>query len=185
MRKLSSRIRGWVCCLMLLTGTFLRAQTANVPTCESELPRQAQKAVAAKLKHWKVVTAADLPGDDREIWEDDYEEKCPGITAGQFGPRQSQAYAVTLIRSMNSDLYQMLVLVAGENQRYQVTTLSGSQRVARPSIVRRLPGGSYSSAEGEMQIEAAFDVIAYERIQAGTIIYYWNNRKYRNLIISD
>jgi hypothetical protein len=172
---------------MMLTGTLLHAQTANLlPTsCENELPRQAQKAVAAKLKHWKVVTAADLPVDDREIWEDDYEEKCPGITAGQFAPKQSQAYAITLIRSMNGDLYQTLVLVAEKNQRYQVTTLSQSQRVARPSIVRRLPGGSYSSAAGETQIDAAFDVIAYETIQAGTIIYYWNKSKYRNLIISE
>jgi len=201
-----------LCWLMVLTGTHLRAgpQTAPLFTgpirsaffakrmgwragvgaqapvgCESELPPQAQKAVAAKLKHWKVLTAADLPVDDREIWEDDYDEKCPGITAGQFGPKQSQAYAVTLVRSMDGALYQTLVLVAEKDQRYQVTTLSQSQRVAAPSIVRRLPAGSYSSPEGNTQIEAAFNVIAYERIQAGTVIYYWNKSKYRNLIVSE
>lgn len=168
---------------MMLAGTLLRAQTPM--PCQNELPPQAQKAVAAKLKHWKVLTAADLPLDDREIWEDDYDEQCPGITAGQFGPKQSHAYAVTLVRSMNGGLEQTLVLVAEQNQRYQVTTLSRSQRVAAPSIVRRLPAGSYSSPQGNTQIEAAFDVIAYERIQAGTIIYYWNKSKYRNLVLSE
>jgi len=176
---------------MLLSGTLLRAQTADLrsadprSSCENELPGQAQKAVTKKLKHWKVLTIADLPADDREIWEDDYDEKCPGITAGQFGPNHAQAYAVTLVRFMNGALYQTLVLVAEKNQRYQVTTLSRPQKVARPSIVRKLPGGTYSSAEGEMQIDAGSDVIAYETIEAGTIIYYWNNGKYKNLIISE
>lgn len=176
---------------MLLSGTLLRAQTADLhsadprSSCENELPGQAQKVVAKKLKHWKVLTVADLPVDDREIWEDDYDEKCPGITAGQFGPNQSQAYAVTLVRFMSGGLYQTLVLVAEKNQRYQVTTLSRSQKVARPSIVRKLPGGTYSSAEGEMQIDAASDVIAYETIEAGTIIYYWNNGKYKEMVISE
>ena len=186
MRKLRSTIHYWLWCLMLVTSTLLRAQTADLHSaCENELPGQAQKAVTKKLKHWKVLTVADLPADDREIWEDDYDEKCPGITAGHFGPNQSQAYAVTLVRAMNGALYQTLVLVAEKNHRYQVTTLSRSQRVARPSIVRKLPGGTYSSAEGEMQIDAASDVIAYETIEAGTIIYYWNNGRYKNLIISE
>jgi len=186
MRKLNPTIHYWLWCLMLLTGTLLRAQTADLRSaCENKLPGQAQKVVAKKLKHWKVLTAADLPADDREIWEDDYDEKCPGITTGQFGPNQSLAYAVTLVRSMNGALYQTLVLVAEQNQRYQVTTLSRSQKATHPSIVRRLPGGSYSSAEGETQIDAASDVIAYETIQAGTIIYYWNKSKYRELVISE
>ncbi|HET9281511.1 MAG TPA: hypothetical protein VFR24_06075 [Candidatus Angelobacter sp.] len=186
MRKRNSTIHYWLWCLMLLSGTLLRAQTADLHSaCENELPGQAQKVVAKKLKHWKVLTVADLPVDDREIWEDDYDEKCPGITTGQFGPNNSRAYAVTLVRSMNGALYQTLVLVAEKNQRYQVTTLSRSQKITRPSIVRRLPGGTYSSAEGEMQIDATSDVIAYETIEAGTIIYYWNNGKYKNLIISE
>lgn len=191
MRKLNSTIHRWLWCLMLVTGTLLRAQTADLhsadprSSCENELPGQAQKVVAKKLKHWKVLMVADLPADDREIWEDDYAERCPGITAGQFGPNQSQAYAVTLVRSMKGVLYQTLVLVAEKNQRYQVTTLSRPQKVARPSIVRKLPAGTYSSAEGKMQIDAASDVIAYETIEAGTIIYYWNNGKYKNLIISE
>jgi hypothetical protein len=64
-------------------------------------------------------------------------------------------------------------------------TLSGSRKVVRPSIIRRLPGGSYSSPQGETEIDAAFDVIAYETIEAGTQIYYWSNNKYRSLIISE
>ncbi|HKV90971.1 MAG TPA: hypothetical protein VJW20_00335 [Candidatus Angelobacter sp.] len=186
MRQRNFTIHRWLWCLMLLTGTLLRGQTADLRSaCENTLPAQAQKTVAAKLKHWKVLTVADLSVDDRKIWEDDDDGKCPGITAGQFGPNQSQAYAVTLVRSMKGALYQTLVLVAEKNQRYQITTLSRSQKAARPSIVRRLPGGTYSSAEGEIQIDAAFDVIAYETIEAGTIIYYWNKSKYKNLIISE
>jgi hypothetical protein len=185
LQRLKSQIHLGLCGLVLLGGTLLQAQTPDLPACQNQLPPQAQKAVAAKLKHWKVVTTADLPADDREIWEDDYTEQCPGITAGQFAPKQSQAFAVTLIRSMHGALYQTLVLVAEKDQRYQVTTLSRSQKVARPSIVRRLPGGSYSSAHGQTQIDAAFDVIGYEAIQAGTIIYYWSNNKYKDLIISE
>jgi hypothetical protein len=173
--------------VILLCGTLGRAQTAGLPTasCENELPPQVKKTVAAKLKKWKVVTVADLAADDREIWENGYEEKCPGITAGQFAPQPSRSWAVTLIRSSRGALYQTLVLVAEKNQRYQVTTLSPSRKVARPSIVRRLPGGSYSSARGESEIDAAFDVIGYETIEAGTIIYFWSNNKYRSLVISE
>jgi hypothetical protein len=183
LQRLKSQIHLGLCGLILLGGTVLHAQ-ASV-SCQDQLPPQAQKAVAAKLKHWKVVTTADLPADDREIWEDDYAENCPGITAGQFAPKQSPAFAVTLIRSIHGSLYQTLVLVAGQEQRYQVTTLSRSQKVAHPSIVRRLPSGSYSSAQGQMQIDAPFDVIGYETIQAGTIIYYWSNNKYKDIVISE
>jgi len=188
LQRPNSIIQCYLCCLVLLGGTLLRAQTAEHPSasssCDNELPAQAKKAVTAKLKHWKVVTLADLAADDREIWEDEYEEKCPGIAAGQFAPKQSRSWAVTLIRSSRGSLYQTLVLVTEKNQRYQVTTLSGSRKVARPSIVRRLPAGSYSSPQGETEIDAAFDVIAYETIEAGTMIYYWSN-KYRSLIISE
>ncbi|HET9837833.1 MAG TPA: hypothetical protein VFR84_06325 [Candidatus Angelobacter sp.] len=154
-------------------------------SCENEIPPQARKAVAGKLKNWKVVTVADLAADDREIWEDEYEQKCPGVTAGQFAPQPARSWAITLIRSNRGALYQTLVLVTEKDQRYQVTTLSSSQKVARPSIVRRLPSGSYSSSHGETEIDAAFDVIAYETIEAGTMIFYWSNGKYRKVIISE
>ena len=173
---------------MFLGGTLLRAQTLAPPSsssCENELPAQAKKTISSKWKHWKVLTVADLPADDQEIWQDSYDEKCPGVAAGRFAPGQTQAYAVTLVRSQNGGLYQTLVLLIGKNQRYQVTTLSQSQRVGKPGIVRKLPAGSYSSAEGETQIEASFDVIAYEAIEAGTMIYYWSDKKYRNLVISE
>jgi len=137
------------------------------------------------MKRWKVLTAAELAADDREIWENEYEEQCPGVAAGQFGPRQSQAYAVMLIRSRNGALYEALVLTAERNGRYEVTTLLGSQKVARPSVVRKLPRGSYSSAKGDTEIEAAYEVIASEAIEAGVTIYYWSGNKYRSLVISE
>jgi hypothetical protein len=173
---------------MVVGGTFVRAQTSVTPpslSCENELPPQVKKAVTAKLKSWKIVSVTDLMADDQEIWADSYDEKCPGISAGHFGPGQSQAYAVTLIRSRSGALYQTLVLVSEKNQRYQVTTLARSEKTTRPNVVRRLPPGSYSSAEGETQIEAAFDVVAYEQIEAGTIIYYWSGNKYRSLVIAE
>jgi hypothetical protein len=137
------------------------------------------------MKHWKMLAVADLAAPDREIWEDAYDEKCPGVASGQFGPRQSRAYAVMLIRSRNGALYETLVLLAEKNQRYELTTLFSSQKVARPSVVRKLARGSYSSAEGETQIDATFEVIASEAIEAGTTIYYWSGSKYRSLIISE
>jgi hypothetical protein len=186
MRQLNLGIHYWLCCLLLLGGMGLRAQTAGrTSSCENELPAQAKKAVTSKLKHWKVLTVADLPADDQEVWQDSYEEKCPGIAVGQFAPGQAQAYAVTLIRRRNGGMYQTLALLTEKKGPYQVTTLARAQKVARPSIVRRLPAGNYSSAKGETQIESIFDVIAYEAIEAGTVIYYWSKEKYRSLIVAE
>jgi hypothetical protein len=181
--RLKSKIHLWVCCLILLSAPLVRAQAAGA--CEYELPSQARKAVASKMKRWKVLTAADLAADDREIWENEYEEKCPGVAAGQFGPSQSRAYAVMLIRSRNGALYEALVLAAERNGRYEVTMLFGSHKVARASVVRKLPRGSYSSAKGETEIETAYEVIASEAIEAGVTIYYWSGNKYRSLVISE
>jgi len=175
-------------CLLLLCGTLVRAQTAAPSassSCENEFPPAVKKAVTAKLKGWKIVTVADLVGDDKQIWEDSYDEQCPGITTGRFGPGPSQAYAVTLIRSRSGALYQTLVLVSENNRRSQIFTLARSEKTARPSIVRRLPAGSYSSPQGETQIDSQFDVVAFEAIEAGTVIYYWSNGKYRSLVISE
>jgi hypothetical protein len=187
MPKLTSTLHIWTCCLLLLGGPLVSGQPAGRPSssCENELPSGIEKAVLAKLKGWKIVTLGELSQDDQEIFADSYEEKCPGIATGQFAPGQSPAYAITLVRSRSGALYQTLVLAAEKNRRYQVTTLSPQQRVAAPSIVRKLPAGSYSSQRGEIQIAAAYDVIAYERIQAGTVIYFWSNNKYRSLVISE
>lgn len=180
---LYSRELAGLCCLMVLGGTLVRAQ--STAECDNELPPQARKAVASKMKHWKVLTAADLAAEDREIWENEYEEQCPGIAAGRFGPGQSRAYAVMVVRSRNGALNEALVLVVERNGRFEVTTLFASQRVARPSVVRKLPRGSYTSARGESEIDAAFEVIASEAIEAGVTIYYWSGNKYRSLVISE
>lgn len=184
----NSTLHLWLCCLFLLGGTLVRAQTTPPnasSSCESALPPQVKKAVTSKLKGWKILTIADLTHDDQEIFADSYEEQCPGFAAGQFAPGQSPAYAVTLIRSRNGALSQTLLLAAQKKGRYQVTTLSPQQRVSSPSIVRKLPRGNYSSPQGDTQIAAAFDVIAYEKIQAGTVIFYWSDGKYRSLVISE
>ena len=185
--QLNPKIHHWLCCLLLLGGTLLRAQTATpaFSSCENELPPAVKRAVTGKLKGWKILTVADLTHDDQEIFADSYEDKCPSIATGQFGPGPSPAYAVTLVRSRSGAIYQTLVLAVEKNRRYLVTTLSPQQRVAAPRIVRRLPAGSYSSPQGETQIDAQFDVIALEQIEAGTVIYYWSKDKYRSLVISD
>src|SRR6266704_2779097 len=101
-------------CLALVTCSHATAQQHSDPPtiqCEKILPFQARKMIQTKLSAWKIVTVADIQPDAQRLWKKKFKDQCPGIAAGRFNASPALSYAVTLVRSRDNSLYQILVVV--------------------------------------------------------------------------
>lgn len=154
-------------------------------SCAVVLPVEASQFIESQFRGWRIVTIADLGPDEQRLWKGKFGSRCPGVARGHFGPNSAASYAVTLVRNEGRDMYQTLVLLAKVRKGYHMVTLSRAQHSAVTSVVLRLPPGQYSDTEGSKSIRAKFDVISYEVIEAGAIVYYWDGRSYKNLQTSE
>jgi hypothetical protein len=62
--------------------------------------------------------------------------------------------------------------------------LSQPQGVAYLSVIHKLPPGTYDDGEGG-KVRVKQDAIAYEAIEAGAIMYYFEQGKFRSLQTSE
>jgi hypothetical protein len=164
----------------------LHSQKLNEEIRASALPDGAMQAIRGAMRGWKVVTLADLGGDERRIWKEQRGDQCPGAVAGHFDSRQVDSFAVTLVRKRENSIYQTLVLLSKNNHgSYTILTLDRPQRTALVSVVAKLPPGKYSSWDQATNIEAKFEVISYEVIEAGAVAFYWTGHEYKTLNTSE
>jgi hypothetical protein len=172
------------CCVCLFAG-HAQAMSVDGETCAGTLPAEVRALLESRFAQWKVVTIADLGLDERRLWRQKHDDLCPGIAGGRFDGSPNVSYAVTLLREHNKQLYQMLVLVHRTTKVYRIVILSPPQRVAVTSVVVKLPPGEFSTGDRSARIRTKFDVISYEAIEAGAIVYYWGHGQYKSLQTSE
>lgn len=166
--------------------THAQSKAERRDTCASALPAGAKQAVLEAMRDWKLVTLADLGGDEQRIWKEQRGDQCPGAVAGHFNNQHGASFAVTLVRKRENSIYQTLVLLSKNNHgSYHMLTLDRPQRTARVSVVAKLPPGKYSSWDQATNIEAKFEVISYQVIEAGAVAFYWTGHEYKKLHTSE
>jgi hypothetical protein len=171
---------------MTAVSLFLLTQfAAGANSCISELPPEAHTLLTTHFKNWKVVTVDDLRPEDQILWHKKFDNRCPGVTSGHFGPASETSYAVTLIRRREKRLYQTLLLLQRTDKRYSTVTLSPAQPVYFASVINSLPAAEYSSWDHSKRVQTKFDLILYEAIEAGALAYYWDSNQFKKLQISD
>jgi hypothetical protein len=160
---------------------------AGAEACRVEfLPKTVQTLLHRNFPGWEAVSEADLREDDRRLWSQAYPNRCPGLVKGITDDSGRESYAIYLLQRRDQRMRQTLVVVApvGEN-RYRLHVLVKPQEVAVVSVVRLLPPGEYSDAEGTVRIRTMHAVIVSETIEAGSIIHFWKDGRYHHSAISE
>jgi len=135
---------------------------------------------------WQVVNTSDLTEDDQELWQNHHQGLCPGIAEVQFSPGQPATLAVTVVRDAEPGVSQWLVVLRpNDGQPPTVESLYGPDIVASPSVIWRAPSGDYVDRETGRSIHVEGDVLVFEKLEAGSLVYYRDQDAFRSLIGSE
>ena len=91
---------------------------------------------------------------------------------------------MTVFKGSNDSLQQMLLIANSSNGKYKISVLNGPQKVAYLSVISKLPPGEYPDTDGE-KLKVGSESILYEAIEAGSILYYFQNGRYKSETISE
>jgi hypothetical protein len=154
-------------------------------TCDSiELPKQIRAVLQKDFAGWKVVTSELLVSpDDRQLWAEQYSDECPGIISGHFRGRQIE-YVVNLIRGAYSTLEQQIVFFELLRDQFRKVILSPPSHVGVVTVLRKFEPGLYRSAETDRAVKISFDTIGISEIEGGTVVLYWDGKRFLHIVTS-
>lgn len=187
---MKSQAPGWIKFILLITGIAMAWPSAAHKTIKyrscAPFPPSVNLLIKENFVGWRVVKLSDLSLDDQVQWKRANDSACPGYVNADFNGNGEEVYAVTLIKVRPNDrqIYQTLVVIS-ILKKPALITLSPPQAVARVSVVKKLPKGRYSDAESGDSVDIQHPGIAYEAIEAGSLLFYWDGTRFSSLVISD
>ena len=171
--------RGLLQIAVLVCGLTIPSMYANASCTRPSLDAKLRNAFPG----WHIVNLKDLRLDDRNIWVKQRAAYCPGFLQGHFESATRETYAITVFEE--SDGLRQMLLVANQNLgKYEISVLNGPQKVAYLSVISKVFPGEYSNTDGE-KFKLSREAISYEAIEAGSLLYYFQNGKYKVETVSE
>jgi len=171
-----------------LTATIcLGGQQADDPCAQGKLPGQVRKILEEKFADLRVERIGDLDPYSQQLWLKAHPRDCPGIVFGHFRSRARLSLAVLIIpREKVKAGYRLLAIDGDAHGRCTAHLLEQNESTPRGSdVLSAVPPGEYSDAEGGTQVRLTLDAIRAEHLEAGAILYYWQEGRFRKLIVSE
>ncbi|HKD80730.1 MAG TPA: hypothetical protein VKH81_13610 [Candidatus Angelobacter sp.] len=132
---------------------------------------------------------SDLISGDRALWAKAHPKGCPGIAIGHFEQSNFLTYVVLMVpKPRPTHGFKILILKklpSGNNYTGQVLDQSDGEYSASGLVIAKAPPGKYSDFEGTAQVQVNLDAILVEWIEKASVLYYWENGKYRKVQTSD
>lgn len=159
---------------------FLVAAPTPRNACdEPGLPLEIRQLLANEFQAWSIVELSSLAPKDRSIWvRTKGHAVCPGFTAARFACGSERSYAVALTQRREGKTYSALVLAERSESRYALRVLSPPQEASFPLVVTTVPPGSYRDADSSKQVLTRCEGVLYEQLEAGSLLFYWENGRY-------
>jgi hypothetical protein len=148
------------------------------------VPTEIERVLETKFPGWEKVTPQRLSSpDDRQIWNDQSRDECPGLIVGHFTGAGIE-YVINLVRGLDKTLEQQLILLRISGAAVKTVILDPPSHVGAVWVIRKLPPGLYRSVETGRSVRSRFDVIGFSQIEAGAVIYYWDGKRFRDIVTS-
>lgn len=175
--------------VVLAFGTHLAAQTQNV--CEADaLPPEAKSFVSKTFPGWRLKLTSDLVAYDQELWAKEHPKECPGIAVGHFEAPDQVAYGLLLIpKSVPETGYKIVVLNRSTTgNTYSIRVLDRVE--GRPGadsglVFSKVPPGDYCGFDTTQSAKLKLDGLEAEWIEQSSVLYFWENGRFRTLQTSD
>jgi len=161
---------------------FVQVTTARSSDDACGLPNDLQSIVEGKYPGAKVVTLSDLNEDDRELFQKDHGDACPGLAKVDFYGDGKPTLALALTTKGKARRSTKLVLAHNSGTAWETTTLDTADGPA-PVVWSEGPGeyiGVY-----QHKIRAKTPVIVFCGYSSWAVLYAWTNNRVAKIWLSD
>lgn len=166
--------------------TFVVAPVAiaGTPDDACALPPDLQREIASKYPGAELVRLSALDADDREFFQKDHGDACPGLTAVNFYGDGKPTFALVLIARTDEKEKVKLVLAHQAAGKWETTLLDSADGGLVP-VVWRQPPGSYRDVDGKKVIRATRPVIVFTGYESWSILYAWTGNRVAKIWLQD
>jgi hypothetical protein len=175
--------------ILLLVAICKLPALAQDTSCVLNVPavKLVVEHIAKQFPSWRIQTLSDFSVEYQDMWKKKHPQECPGFTSGHYLTKTKLTYAALLIPSDSRKPGYKLVLIsqsrAGKTFSSVLENVNGV--TSTPNVIYTLPPGKYSDAETVDKVTVHSDVLVLEQLEAGSVLYYYRNGRFKKLIISE
>src|SRR5258708_8541876 len=178
MRLKSIAVSGvWFCLFVLVQ---VAAAQSSSDACD--LPKDLRSAVERKYAGTKVVTLSDLSEEDKQLYQKEHSDSCPGLVKVDFYGDDKPTFALPLTTQSQPYPTTNLVLPHRPDSNWEVTTLNKADGPI-PVVWSEKPG-EYKSVY-QHKIRATRPVIVFCGYSSWAVLYAWTNNRIAKLQLQD
>lgn len=155
------------------------AQSSN-DACD--LPKDLQSIVESKYPGTKIVTLSDLNDDDKQLFQKEHANSCPGVAKVDFYGDGKPTFALALTTKSQANLTTKLVLARQVGANWKVAILDKADGPV-PVIWSDKPG-EYKGVY-QHKIRATRPVIVFCGYSSWAVLYTWTNNRIAKLWLRD
>jgi hypothetical protein len=165
---------------------FIQIMAAAQTNGACDLPQGLQREIVSKYPGTKLVTLSDLYEYDRELFQKDHGNSCPGLVKVDFYGDGKPTLALVLIRNDRAKGKVQLVVARQAREKWRTTVLNTgeSESPLVPALWSAAPG-DYQDVYGEKKIRASRPVIVFCRYEAWAILYAWTGKNVTKIQLAD
>jgi hypothetical protein len=177
------RLRLIVGSLVAIFWVLISAGTAMAQSDSCELPGTLKTVIATRYSDAKLVTSEDLAKEDKDLFQKDHGNDCPGLVNVDFYGDGKPTFALVLIVGRGAKESAELVVAHQVEQKWE-TVLLDTAESSVPVAWRQGPG-EYEDVYGEKKIRATRPVIVFCGYNSWAILYAWTGGKISKLWLRD
>ena len=160
-------------------------------SADQGLPDAIKRVLSKKFPTQRPLRLDDLSEDDQGLWVQAKGQICPGYVTGHFVSDKFLSYAV-ILTNINAPMGYKLVSVNEVTKgQYKIDLVfkdehKDSGALTLYPVVWSLPPGEYQDFYDSKQIlRTRHDGMVLERLEAWSVLYYWNRAKFLRWTLSD
>jgi hypothetical protein len=168
--------------LCLLVSVQVAAAAPQKDVCA--LPKNLQPLIASRYPGQSVVNASDLSDDDKQSFQKDHGDSCPGLVKVDFYGDGKPTFAVALTTKGAAGNTTMLVLAHRVGANWKLRILSKPDGPDATPYVWSDKPGEYESVY-QHKVRATSPVIIFCGCPSWAILYAWTNNRIAKLWLRD
>jgi hypothetical protein len=157
-----------------------RAVGAQDVCSESRLPPELAKLLQAEYTGWQIVNLQSMGKENRDAWNQNHQNECPGIAIGGFRGDQDSVYAILLRKE---GVQKHLLLISDHGRRgYEFRVLDREAG----DVISRQPPGTYESSDQALKMITKTDSLLSEYMwRGGDRLFFWQGAHFCSIQTDD
>jgi len=160
---------------------LVQGEAAQLST-ECDLPKDLQRIVESKYPGTRIVTLSDLNDSDKQLFQKEHGDSCPGLAKVDFYGDNKPTFALALTTKSETYPKTRLVLAHQVETRWKVATLDKADGPV-PVIWSDKPG-EYKGVY-QHKIHTTRPVIVFSGYSSWAVLYAWTNDRIAKLWLRD